>query len=64
MRIVKTLVHADVIPSWIPGGAKGTKHRYVFRTKDVEDWLSKLAAGANRGSGRAQPVALLWLTPR
>lgn len=48
LRIVKTLVRADVIPSWIPGGAKGTKHRYVFRMKDVEDWLAKLAAGTDR----------------
>ncbi|MRI57108.1 hypothetical protein D8770_24595 [Methylobacterium sp. DB1607] len=48
MRIVKTLVRADVIPFWIPGGAKGTKHRYVFRLRDVEAWLAKLASSTDQ----------------
>lgn len=32
----------------VPGGTKGAKHRYVFRRKDVEDWLANLAGGTNQ----------------
>lgn len=47
MAIVRTLVRAEIIPSWIPGGAMGSKHRYVFRIRDVEDWLATLASGSD-----------------
>ena len=41
-KIAVKLRDAGTIPVWIPGGKHGTKHRYLYKRRDVEAWVNVL----------------------
>ncbi len=45
--IVKKLRDVKEIPVWIPGGKHGSKHRYVIRRRDVEEWVDNLVGNVS-----------------
>jgi len=42
IRVARELRDQSEFPTWVHGGSKGVKHRYMFVRSDVEQWIAML----------------------